>query len=152
MISPEVLRRFALFAGLEPEVFKDIAMFSNEVQIAAGDWIFRENDNANALYLIIDGHVDLMINLDSTGEKMAYLSSVVTGEVLGWSALVDPYAYTLGAQAKTDLSLVRINAEDLRELMQAETDTGYVLMQRLTKALGQRLTDLRVQFVSLTVA
>lgn len=150
MISPEVLRRFSLFAGLDPEMFKELAMAGEEVALSAGKWLFEEGDDAVTLFLILSGTVELTINLDEAGERKADLTTLVEGDVTGWSALVEPYVYTLGAKAASDTKVVKLDGEVLREIMAANPEMGLLLMHRLAQALGQRLNNLRVQFVSLT--
>ena len=151
MISPETLRRYALFAGLEPGVFKTLAMMGDEVSLAAGTWIFQEGSEADALYLVDSGSVELKLKLDEAGEHQIDLATLVAGDVLGWSALVEPYVYTLGAVASGDARLIRLDGAQLRGFMIDDCISGTVLMQRLAQALGKRLTNLRVQFASLVV-
>jgi CRP-like cAMP-binding protein len=149
MISPEMLRRFPLFAGLDPGAYKQLAMAGSEISISAGTRLFSEDDTADALYLILDGSIDLSINIDAKGEHYDDISTVGQGQMVGWSALVEPYIYTLNATADTDASLVRLEAAAVRTLMDENPAMGYVLMKHLAKAIGERLTNLRVQFVSL---
>lgn len=151
MISPETLHRYALFAGLEPEVFNDLAMIGDEETLAAGSWVFHEGDTAEALYLVDRGSVELKLNLDDEGAHQIVLATLVAGEVLGWSALVEPYIYTLGAVAATDARLIRLDGPGLRTFMIDDCISGTLLMQRLAQALGKRLTNLRLQFASLVV-
>lgn len=151
MISPEVLRRFSLFAGLDPAVFKDLAMAGEEVSLPEGGVLFAEGDMADALYLIAEGSVELKINMDEAGTRQFGLQTLVEGDVVGWSALVEPYHYTLGAEASSDVRLVRLDADMLHEMMDDDPKLAYTLMHRLAQALGERLTNLRVQFVSLVV-
>jgi CRP-like cAMP-binding protein len=148
MISPETLRRFSLFAGIEPAVFKDIAMISEEVQCEGGCWVFRESDDAEALYIIQSGQVDLKFILDEASEKTIDITKLGEGSVIGWSSLIEPCAYTLSAMAASDAVLIKIDAAGLSEMMEADKNLGYNLMKQLAQALGERLTNLRVQFVS----
>jgi CRP-like cAMP-binding protein len=149
MISPEILRRFALFAGVDPADLKEIAMLGDEISFSEGQWVFHEKEDADALYLVQSGTIDLKINLDEAGKRQADLSTPTTGDVLGWSALVEPYIYTLSAVATSAVTLVKLDAEGLRRLMSEDAELGYLIMGRLAKALGERLTSLRIQFVSL---
>jgi CRP/FNR family cyclic AMP-dependent transcriptional regulator len=149
MISPEVLRRFTLFAGLEADVFKSLAMAGEEVAVSAGEWLFREGADAEALYLVLEGTVDLKINVNEAGTEQADLSTLVAGDVTGWSALVEPYTYTLGAVATSEARLARLDGAQVRALMDEQPEVGYVLMHQVAQAIGTRLTNLRVRFVSL---
>jgi len=62
MISPEWLRRFSLFAGLDLAVLKEIAMAGEQIAIHEGDRLFSEHDQADALYLIVSGNIELIIS------------------------------------------------------------------------------------------
>ncbi|MCC6905483.1 MAG: cyclic nucleotide-binding domain-containing protein [Anaerolineae bacterium] len=150
MVSPEILRRFTVFAGLEPAAYRDVAMLSREVSFKAGEWLFHEGDDATALYLLVNGAVGLEMNIGERGARQ-HISTLVEGELVGWSALVEPYIFTLGAQATKDSKLVAIDAASLLRLMESNTEIGYVIMTQLAKSVGDRLTNLRVQFASLIV-
>lgn len=149
MISPETLRRFTLFAGLEPEMFKELAMLSDEVSLKTGDWLFHEGDDADWLYLVISGSIDLKIALDASGERQEDLETIVAGEAIGWATFVEPHQYTLSAVAASDVSLVKMNGKNLRNLMTQNPEIGYNLMCHVAQAIAKRLNDLRVRFVSI---
>lgn len=148
MISPELLRRFSLFTGIDPAILKDVAMLGTELTAAEGEWLFQEGDEGDALYLIISGEIELKINLDETGEKKADISSHVDGAMIGWSSMVEPYVYTLGAVVTREAHLVKLDASDLRRFMNSNPEMGLKIMCRLAKLIGERLNEMRVRFVS----
>lgn len=150
MISPEVLRRFALFAGLDPALFEQLAMFGEEIDLEDGDWLFQEGEAADNLYLIVDGQIDLTIRYGEEDEpQYEDLDQLVTGDFVGFSALVEPYVFSLGASAATDCKIVALDAAKLRALFVENGDAGYKVMMQLAKGIGKRLNDMRVRFVSL---
>jgi CRP-like cAMP-binding protein len=150
MISPEQLRRFSLFAGLDPGIFKELAMISEDVAFGEGEWLFHEGNEAEAMFLVLSGAVDLKISLDKEGNRHADLATLVEGEMVGCSALVEPYTYGLGCVANSDVRLVKTDAEALRELMAHKPEQGLVLMSHVAQVIRARLTNLRVRFVSIT--
>ena len=150
MISPEQLRRFSLFAGLDPGVFKDLAMISEEVAFGEGEWLFHERDEADAVYLVLSGTVDLKIGLDQEGKRHADLCTLIEGEMVGWSGVVEPFTYGLGCIASSEARLVKMDADRLRELMAQKPEQGLILMSQVAQVIKARLTNLRVRFVSIT--
>ena len=150
MISPELLRRLHLFAGLDSEAFEDLAMMSEEQHFRHEAWLFYESDPANALYFILEGIVELKIDLDEAGTRHTDLTRLVKGDLIGWSALAEPHIYTLGACAVTPVEVIRLDAVKLRSYLDDHPTIGYRVMQRLAGQIGERLTNLRIQFVSLT--
>lgn len=151
MVSPELLPRFFLFADLDPSIYKELAAASKEIALKTGEWLFMEGDNADALYLVIEGKIDLKINLDRAGQRRQNISTVAEGHMMGWSALVEPYMYTLSAIAIADCRLIALEASAVRDMMERHPEIGYTIMKRLAQAIGARLVNLRVQLATLAV-
>lgn len=151
MISPEILRRFPLFAGLDDDMLKQIAMLGDEREMDAEEWLFHEGDDAHTLFLLLDGAVSLTINMDSKGERMEEVTTLGMNEVIGWSAMVEPCCYTLGGQTATKSTVAAIDGDGLRTLMDENPETGYLMMRAIARLIGERLVNMRVQFVSMTI-
>ncbi|MCB9450228.1 MAG: cyclic nucleotide-binding domain-containing protein [Anaerolineaceae bacterium] len=149
MISPEVLRRFTLFAGLDAAELKEIALLSEEVDIKAGTWLFKEEDPADDFYLIINGKISLMMRMNAGDDSHFELDSLGRGEPLGLSALIEPHIYQMGALAGDDTRLAKIDAVALGDLLTKQPGMGYPLMTGIARIAGERLHHLRVRFVSL---
>ena len=57
MLSPETLRRFPFFAGLDAAALTTLAIEGEEVTIQKGDWLFYAGDAADALYIVVSGSI-----------------------------------------------------------------------------------------------
>ena len=76
-----------LFRGLEDGQMKKIMAIGKEIPIKKGQQIFREGQNANGVYLLREGSVELMTLVDGDFElPISILRN--PGDVLGTSALV----------------------------------------------------------------
>lgn len=153
MISPETLRFFPIFARQDHYMLKEIAMLSKEIEVEAGEWIFQQDEMALWLYILLEGKVSLALILPKNGsgehcEKMGYLCR---GDILGWSSIVKPYLYSLGAVAVEDTKLIEIKAAGLRELMDDNPQFGYYLMKNVTEVISERLRYKCIQILSLKV-
>jgi CRP-like cAMP-binding protein len=149
MISTETLRWFPLFAGMDYSFIKLLARNGEKVTLKKGEWLFHEKDHADALYIILSGRIDIIIRLGMRDIAPPGLTILGKGDVLGWSALVHPQKYTMGAVAIVDCQLVKLAGGPLCALMDEHPEMGFLLMGRLTQILGERLTNLRTRFVSL---
>lgn len=149
MISPELLRRYGLFAGLPHDLFESIAQFSDELTLEPDTYLFEQGDSADELYLIMSGSVDLLIDMDDEGRERSEVETVVDGEAVGWSALIEPFEYTMSAAALTKTHVIIIDAVKLREVLEAHPQWGYRVMQRVAKIIGERLTNMRLRLMSL---
>ncbi len=149
MLSPETLRCYPLFAGLDNATLKVLAMAGEYVRIGKGEWLFYEGETADALYMLLEGAIELRIALDSAKTRHVSLCTLISGDIVGWSALVEPYIYHLSAVALADSTLARWDGVYLCELMTHNPATGYKLMSRITQVVGTRLAEFCLRFASL---
>jgi CRP/FNR family transcriptional regulator, cyclic AMP receptor protein len=152
MVSPELLRRYPFFAGLDDAELKDIAMMADTVTLTAGTTLFETDAEATALYILVDGNVDLhYVVIDREDPKIRkdfFVAEIDPGELFGLSALIEPYRYTLTDHVTTPSHVIRIRAEPLRALCESNCRLGYLLMKQTAKAALIRLNETRVQLVA----
>ncbi|MGO9110417.1 MAG: Crp/Fnr family transcriptional regulator [Thermoguttaceae bacterium] len=147
MISPEILRRYPYFAGIDEASLREIAMTADEKQrIAAGTRLFSEGESVKHLGLIVSGEVNIQYLLGN-GE-MRTVDTLVGGDLLGFSALIEPYKYTGFGTATQETDLVLIDARKLRDLCNRDPQLGYQLTLEVAKLLAHRLEGARVQLAA----
>ena len=152
MISQEILRYYPLFAGQNAEMLKRMALLADEKEVREGGRLFFEGEIANSLYLIEEGAVSLTMNLGEFGERrIEKLDPLGKGEVIGWSALIEPHEYTMGATAEEQTRYVAFDGVALRELLDDNPEAGYYLYKKLAEVMGQRLVSKCTQIMSLMV-
>lgn len=154
MISPEVLRRYSFFSFLDDESIRKMAMLAEEVEFGAGDSIFVTGDQADFLYLLTEGDVNLCYYVvDSTvshKSKEFSVGEVNPGEPFGLSSLLGKKAFTAKAGTKNGCKCIQLDAKNTLKLAEEYPQMGYRLMQQLAKAAFERLDHVRVQFVAAT--
>ena len=146
MISPEILRRYPYFASISDESLKAIAMMAEEKTVPAGTHLFGEGDPADTLNIIAKGEVDIQYVLGS-GERRT-VDTLVDGDLLVWSALVEPYKATAVGTTTKETRLVVIEGKRLRALCDKDPMVGYRLMTEVAKLLAHRLEGARVQLAA----
>lgn len=146
MVSPELLRRFQSFSGLNELLLKQIAMIAEERTVPAGVRLFDEGMPADYLYVIVQGEVNIQYLLGS-GE-MRTVDTLVEGDLLVWSALVEPYRTTAYGTTTKETHLIAIRAEQLRQLCEENPILGYRLMTQVAKLLAHRLEGARIQLAA----
>ena len=149
MVSPELLRRYPFFALLNDEQLKAIAMVSEEKTYAKDSLLLKENMNANKLFLLLEGDVDLIYSGGGEGAiSNALVGSIAPGEMLGVSALIEPYTYISSARATLPVKLVEIDGPAVRALMQVDKLLGYALMRNVASAVLERLKYTQVELAA----
>jgi CRP/FNR family transcriptional regulator, cyclic AMP receptor protein len=146
MISPEMLRRFPFFGGLNEDQLRGIAMIADEVSYAKGDLVFEGDTHAEIFNVVAAGEVELLYNGGrETGMSDAYVGSVASGEVVGVSALIEPFKYITSARAENPTTVIAINGPALLALCQVDQRLGFLIMSKLVKAVYERLHSARIQ-------
>jgi CRP-like cAMP-binding protein len=152
VLDPEILRAFPFFVGLSEAELKSLSIIAHKVSFQRGDLIFREDDPARALFALIDGWVDIVINTDAQGKQHELVTTLSPGEIFGWSALVDPYTYTGSAICASPVEAIDFNGADLLGLFELDPRLCCVIMRKVCQATADRLRATRLQMVSLFLA
>ncbi len=151
MTAKQVLKECRVFAALTAAELEKIASLAVEKEYEAGTTIFQEGDSANELFILQEGKVAVQMTLPVSPAQMSrrVTVDVITGnEVLGWSAIVEPYLYTLTAVCLQKTRVLAINSIKLRPLLQDNHNIGYEVMRGLIKVVASRLDDTRQVLVS----
>jgi CRP-like cAMP-binding protein len=146
MISPSSLGFYPLFASQNAEMLMKIAMLAEEKEVDAGYQLFFEGEVAKSLFLVLEGSVVLTMKM---GEKVEEMEPLGKGEVVGWSSIIKPHLYKLGAYTRQKTRLVAFNGERLRILFDENPSSGYYFMQKLAEVIGDRYISKCVQITSL---
>ncbi len=140
-----------LFRGLDASHLEKLANLCRASSFRKGETIFAEGDEAKELYVLVDGRVALEMEVRPLPERPSIPTAVevvTEGETLGWSALVEPYVYTLSARCMANCRALAINGDMLRRVMADDLILGYELMKRLTKIISLRLAHTRLRLTS----
>jgi len=147
MISPEVLRRYPYFAGIDEASLRQLAMIAEEKSsIPAGVQLFAEGEPVKHLGIIFRGEVNIQYLLGNG--DMRTVDTLVAGDLLGFSALIEPFKYTGFGTTTQETDLVLIDALKLRDLAKRDPQLGYQLILEVAKLLAHRLEGARVQLAA----
>src|SRR5438270_13833678 len=90
----------AFLRGIEPKYVDLLARHAKEAEFKPGQVVFRQNQPAYELYLILDGKVGLESLVPMAGDLP--LQVIGGGDVLGWSWLFPPFILAFpGARPRT---------------------------------------------------
>ena len=150
MITISTLKEFAFFKDFSDDQLKKLAALAKEESYQAGAQLYSNGDAARCLYLIVAGKVALfMDNYMGPGKPpmQVTIDMIVKGESMGWSAVVEPFIYTLGARCLEDTKLIAFDSFKLREMMDDDCGLGLRVMQSTAKVISTRLTHTRIILV-----
>lgn len=131
-----------LFKGLNPGQMERVMDIGSQVPMKKGQQIFREGQEADGIYILRSGAVELM----TTVEKEFDLPISILkkpGDVFGTSALVPPYQYSLSARCVEEGVLFCMETAALRKLAAEDRDIGCQMMTNLAAHFLDRLKETR---------
>jgi CRP-like cAMP-binding protein len=140
-----ILRTHAFLRGLDERHLPFLTGCAKNVRFEPDAFLFREDEEADASYLIRSGRVALEISVP--GREIVQLETVGAGEVLGWSWLFPPYRWHFDARALEETRAVALDGRCLREKCETDHRLGYELVKRFLYQLHQRLERARLQLL-----
>lgn len=120
------LEAVELLQNLTPDQLARIAAIAREIQFPPGKVVLDSAKPADALYVILDGAVELNRN----GEVLA---TAGPNEVLGAWALFDEEPLPVDARALDDTRLLRIAREDFYDLLSDNMEITAAVFSTLVK-------------------
>ena len=127
--------------------FDQLAKIAKRVEWQTGQVIFREGDNDDFLYLVVEGHVALEISVPPRGRVR--ILTIGPGEVFGWSSVYYQKPKTAEATAIEPTKAVALDAKKLREWSEIDPRFGYGLARYLLDVVSERLKATRLQLLDI---
>jgi CRP-like cAMP-binding protein len=144
----ELVAGSEVFAGLSDEQRRSVAAIARERDAAAGEVLFRAGDEADALYVVRRGRVELTFPLVVMGQaRDTRFQTLEPGRTLAWSALVPPHRLTMSARAATATELLAFPRERLRMLFDADPRLAHLVMANVARVVATRLHELLALWV-----
>ncbi|MBI2852859.1 MAG: cyclic nucleotide-binding domain-containing protein [Chloroflexi bacterium] len=146
-----VLKGSLVFSALGEDDLATVASFATGRTYEPGGTVFNEGDKARDILVLTEGRLAVQMALPTPSSQPGRRITVdIIGEkeVFGWSALVEPYVYTLTAVCLQKATVLAIDGDKLRALLQQKADIGYHVLKGLAKVVASRLQDTRQVLIS----
>jgi CRP-like cAMP-binding protein len=133
----QVFSQIPVFADLTKDQIDLLEPIFSITNCNEGQVIFEQGEVADYLYIVISGKVAIRFKPDD-GESIT-VSRIQDGGVFGWSAAFGSGKYTSGAVCKSNVCLLKVLGEDLKEIRQNHPETGILILERLATVVAERL-------------
>ena len=110
-----------------------------------GEFLFKEGGPADHIYLIRFGQVALQAY--APGKGATTIATANSGDVVGWSWVVDPFRAHFDAVALGTVRAVSLDAECLRKKCDDDHELAYQMLRRTVNLMEQRLQATRLQLL-----
>jgi glutaminase len=135
---PEDLASQELLRGLTPEELALIAGAVEVIDVERGDVVFREGDDADAIFFVLAGLVSVRLPLDDAGRDRR-LATLGPGVAVGEMAFLEEGTRSADVVAEQDSRLARLSIEDLKRIGDQEPCATATFAANLARNLSGRL-------------
>ncbi len=135
---PEDLASQELLRGLTPEELVLIEDAVEVIDVERGDVVFREGDDADAIFFVLTGLVSVRLPLDDAGRDRR-LATLGPGVAVGEMAFLEEGTRSADVVAEQDSPLARLSIEDLKRIGDQEPCATATFAANLARNLSSRL-------------
>jgi CRP/FNR family cyclic AMP-dependent transcriptional regulator len=147
-VTPEILKGMDIFEFLKLGELRDIAKLAKVEEFKQGEFIFKEGNRAEKIYMVLEGRVSIDI-LIYPG-KMVSVYTMTKGRFFGYPSLLRVRRFTTAARCLDRVKVVSIVADELEnKIFKKDCRRGYLVIKRAAELIAEKLSDTRMQLLSL---
>ncbi len=140
------LKELVLFSKMEWDEVKLICERASEKRYYKEEVIFFEDNNAENLYIVVEGRVKLTMLSPAGKEKV--ISILQEGDILGEMSLFDQDKHPISAEVIDEARLVILSFEDLENIIREQPGVAIKIinaMAKKTRLLTSQIRELVFQ-------
>ena len=141
----DILQSHPFLTGMSSDQLAVLAGCASERRYLEAEYMTRAGQPAAELYLIQQGHVAVETAVCNRGRLR--LETLNSGDVLGWSWLLEPYQWLFDSRALTPVQAIVVNGACLRDHCRTDHELGYELLLRVARVMEHRLLATRLQLL-----
>lgn len=135
----KILCALPLFSGLPEGPLMELAALASRRGLSEGERLFEEGQTGTDAFVVVSGVVRISKRVAIGGERT--LATLGAGAMFGEAAIIDQEERSASASARTDVELLVLPAEPMREWLIEHSSMGVMVLGRLGSMMLQRLRD-----------
>ncbi len=136
-VGPAELRNIGLFGALSDDVLEYLSTLLTVETPPAGATLFREGEDANAMFVVISGEVEVLKKSKRSME--ARVAVLGPGDWFGEMSIVDIQPRSATVRALAPSRLLRVSSADLDALYRHDLRSYAIIILNLARELSRRL-------------
>jgi CRP/FNR family cyclic AMP-dependent transcriptional regulator len=135
--NSDLLRSLPIFAALSPDELGKIAELCESKSWESGEYIFREGEPGNRLFIIVEGGVRISREIPGAGEEA--LAVLKRGALFGEMAVFDKSERSTDAISHGGTTALTISRSEFEMLLEFNRDLAYKVLWSVVRMLSGRL-------------
>jgi len=136
MNGDELLRNVPLFASLPGDEIRNLSSVLRYQTIPEHSLLLVEGEVGHDLYVLLEGHVEIVKALGSEGERLLGVRG--PGSFIGEMSLFNPGGcHTASVRARTPLQLIALPRADLEDLLSRQPGLAYEMIRTVSLRLEE---------------
>jgi len=133
MITPDLLKRAPLFAGIDERELESIAARAADIALRAGDWLIQEGEQP-AFFIVLSGELDV---LKQVGGHERKLTTYGPGEFAGEVPLLLGSPAIASLRARVPSRVAKLGEHDFRELFAGCRQLNAEILRTMTTRVSR---------------
>ncbi|MFN2397573.1 MAG: cyclic nucleotide-binding domain-containing protein [Gemmatimonadaceae bacterium] len=133
----DILRSVPLFTGLDDPELERVAEVCEEKSYVSSEFIFREGEPGNRLFIIVEGEVRISRQIPGAGEEA--LAILKPGALFGEMAVFDRSERSTDALSNGGTKVITISRAEFEMLLDFNRDIAYKVLRAMVRLLSIRL-------------
>jgi len=150
MLPPqlELLQSMPIFGAIREDALRFLLEQAREVEVRAGEFFFRENDQATSMFVLESGRAVVIKGWQGHDTELHRLGA---GDCFGEMALMDLFARSASVFAVEDCRAIELSAADLLRLFERDAEQFALIQMNIGREVCRRLraTDERLYQVTM---
>lgn len=138
------LSKIRLFKPLTKDTVQQLVEKMDQKELKAGEFLFRSGDPSDGLYIVADGHLDIVFENPNPAQDDLVVASLKPGDVLGEISLLDRQARAASAKAIAKTTVKRLSVDTFNAVIAEQP-------QEITKEIREISEDMRLEYMVITL-
>lgn len=145
-LTIEQIARIPFFNDLKDEYLVELAEVMTLHRFEANKYVFKEGDDQNSIYFIIEGSVKVLKNSKDDQEEL--LAELKTPQIFGEMALISHGRRSASVITSTELVVAELTYYSFEKLINSKPKLAVNIIKKIANTLNTRLKQINTAYIN----
>jgi CRP-like cAMP-binding protein len=149
------LTHFPFFQSLDKEELGAISEYIDFLEIDENVTLFKEGDDGNSVYFVVDGEIDIIketVSGPRVGVSKVVVATLTQGSTIGELSMIDNTPRSATVETHTNATLVRLAKDGFEAILDKYPRIGIKIFRGLTQLLSRNLRKTTGRLADYTIS